>query len=306
MQDTAGHEVASLPAKEPAPSSGTEPAEALAVAWPERGPLDGILSSRRCPGPLHRYWHSLLSLGTVVVLLAAWTIVTTFGFANPRVLPSPGELVREFGVLLTEGYADKPLWVHVGASALRTTTGFLLGALVGIPIGLAMGWSRTVSSVLAPVFAALRPIPPIAFIPLFILFFGLGEPPKIFLIFLVTLYYLVLNTSAGVRMVPRLLLDAGENLGLTRVQLFRDVVIQGAMPQLFTGIKTALALSWGLVVAAELIAAQEGLGYLISDAGTFFRIPDVYLGIMIIAVIGILLEAIVAVVEDRVLHWRGK
>lgn len=282
-------------------SAGPIASESIAVPWRRvRLTVSSILSVPR------RRRNSLISFVTVVAILAAWILVTSLGLASPRVLPSPLLLVSEFRVLLIEGYADKPLWVHVGASALRTATGFVLGVAVGIPVGLLMGWSEIASSVLSPVFAALRPIPPIAFIPLFILFFGLGEPPKIFLIFLVTLYYIVLNTSAGVRLVPRLLIQAGSNIGLSRVQLFRDVIIPGAMPQLFTGVKTAIALSWGLVVAAELIAAQEGLGYLISDAGTFFRIPDVYLGIIIIAVIGIFLETVVVAVEERVLHWRGK
>jgi ABC-type nitrate/sulfonate/bicarbonate transport system permease component len=255
---------------------------------------------------LRRHRYSLISVATVLGLLALWVVVTTLGLASPRVLPSPTQLITELGVLLAEGYAGKPLWVHVGASALRTTSGFLLGLAVGIPIGLLIGTSRIISSVLSPIFAALRPIPAIAFIPLFIIFFGIGEPPKIFLIFLVTLYYVVLNTSAGVRLVPRILLQAGANQGLSGRQLFTDVIIPAALPQIFTGIKTAAALSWGLVVAAELIAAQEGLGYLISDAGTFFRIPDVYLGILIIGAIGLLLESVIVAVENRVLHWRGK
>lgn len=255
---------------------------------------------------LHRYRYSLLSVATVAGLLLVWAAVAGLGLVNSRVLPSPGQLASEFGMLLVDGYAGKPLWRHVGASALRTGTGFLSGLLLGVPIGLLIGRSQVISSVLSPIFAALRPIPAIAFIPLFIIYFGIGEPPKIFLIFMVTLQYVVLNTSMGVRLVPQLLLRAGANQGLTNRQLFTDVIIPAALPQIFVGIKTALALSWALVVAAELIAAQEGLGYLISDAGTFFRIPDVYLGILIIGVIGLFLEGVIVSIEERVLHWRGR
>ena len=148
---------------------------AIATGWSfVRHPLTAIVSSLLPRPGSRRYRNSLIRLGTVVGLLSFWVLVTSFELASPRVLPSPRQLFREFGVLLVEGYADKPLWVHVGASALRTTIGFTLGVIVGIPVGVMMGWSEIISSVLSPVFAALRPIPPIAFIPLFMLFFGIG------------------------------------------------------------------------------------------------------------------------------------
>jgi ABC-type nitrate/sulfonate/bicarbonate transport system permease component len=250
--------------------------------------------------------YAAISALTVVAILAAWVGVTEFGLVKPTVLPSPPDLAREFTVLAVRGYAEKPLLQHVGASLARTFTGLGLGLAVGIPLGLAMGLNRTLYAVLAPVFAFLRPIPPIAFIPLMILYFGIGEFSKIVLIFMAALWFVVLNASAGVRAVPHDLIRAGRNLGLTSFQLFRHVIFWAALPNVMTGVKTATAISWAIVVAAELIAAQAGLGFMVMDATTFFRVPDVYIGIIIIGMIGLLLEAVTRTLERVLLHWQGQ
>lgn len=250
--------------------------------------------------------YALLSWGTVAAVLFLWYAVTALGLVGPFVLPSPGELGREFLALAADGYAQKPLREHVLASLIRTFTGLGLGLLVGIPLGLLMGASRALYAVLAPVFAFMRPIPPIAFIPLMILYFGIGEFSKVFLIFMAALWYVVLNASAGVRAVPQDLLRAARNLGLTRVQVFRHVIFWAALPQIMTGVRTATAISWAIVVAAELIAAQAGLGFLVMDATTFFRVPDVYIGIIIIGLIGLSLEGVTRALEASLLHWQGR
>lgn len=253
-----------------------------------------------------RYRYRLISFGTVAAVLVLWWLVTASGLASPFVLPSPRDLAVELGVLVRGGYAQKPLSTHVFASLARTFTGLGLGLAVGIPVGLLMGANRTVYAVLAPLFAFMRPIPPIAFIPLMILFFGIGEFSKVFLIFMAALWYVVLNTSAGVRAVPEELLRAGRNLGLTQAQLFRHVIFWAALPHIMTGVRTAMAVSWAIVVAAELIAAQAGLGFMVMDATTFFRVPDVYIGIIFIGLAGLSLELIARTLERSFLHWQGR
>jgi ABC-type nitrate/sulfonate/bicarbonate transport system permease component len=253
-----------------------------------------------------RFHYALISWATVAAILLAWWVVTALGLVTPFVLPSPGELLQEVHTLATRGYAQKPLSAHVLASVARTLAGLGAGLAVGIPLGLWMGMNRTVSAVLSPVFAFLRPIPPIAFIPLMILYFGIGEFSKLVLIFMAALYYVVLNTAAGVAAVPADLISAGRNLGLTRVQLFRHVIFPAALPYVMTGARTATAISWAIVVAAELIAAQAGLGFMVMDAATFFRVPDVYVGIGIIGLIGVALEAATRALERSLLHWQGR
>ena len=259
--------------------------------------------------PIRRPWiprDVMVSALTVVTIVAVWTVVTTVFRVSPLILPSPRAMGDELQVLLASGYAAKPLYVHVAASLFRSLTGLVAGIALAIPIGLAMGYNRTISAALVPVFGFFRPIPPIAFIPLMILWFGIGELSKILLIFAASFNYTVLNSAAGMRAVPDQLIRKGRNLGLTRWQLFSSVMLPAAMPHIFTGIKTSTAVSWAIVVAAELIAAQEGLGFIIQDAGTFFRITDVFLGIFIIGLIGVSLELLISFIERRTLHWQGK
>jgi NitT/TauT family transport system permease protein len=250
--------------------------------------------------------YSLLSWLTLAVIFFLWYLVTEMGWISSFVLPPPASLWGEFQVLLSEGYAGKSLTEHVFASLFRTFTGLGLGIVLGVPLGLLMGSSRVANAIFGPIFSFLRPIPPIAFIPLMILYFGIGEFSKVALIFLAAFYYVVLNSSAGVRTVPQDLIRAGLNMGLSRGKLFSKVMFWAALPHIMTGIKTATAISWAIVVAAELIAAQAGLGFMVMDATTFFRVPDVYIGIFIIGLIGVILEAITLAVDRKLLHWMGR
>jgi len=252
------------------------------------------------------YKYAAISALTVVALLVLWAIVTSVFSISHLVLPSPRVMLEEITNLLRIGYSGKALHVHVIASLLRSLTGLIAGIVLAVPVGLLMGYSRTFNAVLLPIFGFFRPIPPIAFIPLMILWFGIGELGKVLLIFAASFNYTVLNSAAGMRSVPEQLIRAGINLGLTRRQLFLSVMLPAAMPHIFTGIKISTAVSWAIVVAAELIAGQEGLGFIIMDAGTFFRIADVFLGIIIVGAIGVSLEIMISGLERKVLHWQGK
>jgi len=160
-------------------------------------------------------FYSLISWGTVAAILLLWYITTAYGLISAFVLPSPATLWAEFGALVAKGYAGKSLTEHILASLFRTFTGLGLGIAIGVPVGLLMGSNRIANAILGPIFSFLRPIPPIAFIPLMILYFGIGEFSKVALIFLAALYYVVLNSSAGVRTVPQDLVRAGQNMGLS-------------------------------------------------------------------------------------------
>jgi len=253
-----------------------------------------------------RRTHTSLSWLTGGVLFALWALVTNRGWVDPVILPSPQVMYATAVSFFTEGYSDNSAWHHIMASVFRTFTGLAGGIIFGLPVGLLIGYYRPVNAILGPIFSFIRPVPPIAFIPLVILYFGIGEFPKILLIGTAAFWYVVLNTSHGVRSVSIDLIRAALNLGVRPHQLVFRVIFPAALPHVMTGIKTATALSWAIVVAAELVAAQSGLGYLIMDAATFFRVPHVYLGIIIIGVIGLALEALTNVLENRLLHWRGR
>lgn len=246
------------------------------------------------------------SVVAIAGLGLAWVATTETGLVGPSYLPSPSALAAEFAALLQNGYQGIPLSTHIGISLMRTLVGFTTGVAVGVPLGLLTGYSRRFGAMVSPIMAFVRPIPPIAFIPMAVLYFGLGELGKVVLIFFTSFNYVHVNAHAGAANIPIAYKRAAQSLGLTRWQTFYRVVLPGAIPQIFTGLKVAMALSWAVVVAAELTGAQAGLGYMISDAALLFRIPVVFIGVALIGAIGLALNLMLNLVEDKVVHWKGR
>ncbi len=246
---------------------------------------------------------SLLSLAGWFVL---WYVLTSFHFVNTDLLISPGALADSFFNLAQNGYAGSPLYVHFLASMIRAGAGFLAGVLIGVPTGLLLGMNRFAYFTFNPLFSIIRPIPTIAFIPLVILWFGIGESSKVLVIFVTAFLFIILNTYTGVQQIPVGYIRVAQNLGANAWQRFWKVMLPAAAPSIMAGLKTGLALSWQVVVAAELIAAQQGLGFMIMDATTFYRIPVVYIGVALIGVVGFMLEGGVTLLEQRYVHWKGR
>ena len=248
----------------------------------------------------------LLGLASIFGGLIVWTAIVQSGLLSSRLVPSPFDLLDQAVSLLSGGYTSTTLYAHVAASLARTLVGFTIAVVLGVPLGLLIGRSKVLEALVYPWFAFLRPIPAIAFVPLVILWFGIGEFSKISVIFFTSFLYITVNTMAAVKGVPEQLLRAGSSLGAKHRKLFLYVTLPAALPQILTGIRIGSAISWTLVVAAELVAAQVGLGYMIMDAATFFRVKDVYVGLIAIGIIGFLLESTIALVEQKVVHWHGK
>lgn len=250
--------------------------------------------------------YKLVSLAAVAAVAAAWVAASFGGWLNPDKLPPIQAMVAALTDLLRNGYGGVPFLHEIAASLYRALTGFLLAVLAGVPFGIFIGSNRIAGAIFGPFLGFLRPIPPIALIPLFIFYFGIGEFSKVALIFITAFWYVTLSAASGVRSVPRDLVLAGRSLGMGRRQIFFHVVLPASLPHILTGMRVAMALCWALVVAAELIAAQVGLGYMIMDATTFFRIPVVYIGVVAIGLIGLFLEGVLVAIEGRLLHWRGQ
>ena len=259
----------------------------------------GEPSERRVPDVAY-------SVGAIVALLLLWFALSHSSLIKPGYLPTPELLWQTFVEIVSDGYQGQPLWQHIRISLFRTLSGFLAGVVVGVPLGLLTGYSRRAGAIVSPIMAFIRPIPPIAFIPMTVLYFGLGEVGKIVLIFFVSFNYVQANAHAGAASFPIAYRRASESLGLTPSQTFCRIVLPGALPQIFTGLKVALALSWAVVVAAELVGAQSGLGFMISDAALLFRIPVVFIGIALIGAIGLLLNVALNALEARIVHWKGR
>lgn len=250
--------------------------------------------------------NGVISALSVFGLFAIWWVATHVGLVDEMYLPSPEGMFREMVALIENGYKNVPLYQHVGASLMRTLSGFILGALVGVPVGLMTGYSRVGGAMVSPIMAFIRPIPPIAFIPMAVLYFGLGETGKVALIFFTAFNYAHVNAHAGAASVPIAYYRAAQSIGLNRLQTFFRVVLPATIPAIFTGLKVAMALSWAVVVAAELVGAQRGLGFMISDAAQLFRIPVVFIGIALIGLIGLLLNVALSAAEAKLVHWKGR
>jgi NitT/TauT family transport system permease protein len=249
---------------------------------------------------------AVVSTASVLFLLILWTAVSMSGKLPPGYLPTPLQIGDELKTLFTVGYKGVPIWEHIGISLFRALTGFIIGVAIGVPLGLFTGYSRIGNWIVSPVMAFVRPIPPIAFIPMVVLYFGLGELGKVVLIVWTAFNYVHVNAHAGAANVPIAYMRAARSIGLTPHQVFTRIVLPAAMPQIFTGLKVAMALSWAVVVAAELIGAQAGLGYMISDAALTFRITAVFVGIGLIGAIGLALNGVLNLAEARLIHWKGR
>jgi ABC-type nitrate/sulfonate/bicarbonate transport system permease component len=272
------------------------------VEAPVKAPRQANLTT----GPGRRIPDIAYSAGAIVVLLLIWIIGWKTQFINPQYFPTPATLWDAWSDLVKNGYSGHPLWQHIGISLVRTLLGFVIGVAIGVPVGLLAGYQRQAGAVISPIMAFIRPIPPIAFIPMSVLYFGLGEVGKVVLIVFVSFNYVQANAQAGAANIPIMYLRAAESIGLSRLQTFFRIVLPGALPQIFTGLKVALALSWAVVVAAELVGAQMGLGYMISDAAQLFRISVVYIGIILIGIIGLVMNLTLSGMENRIVHWRGR
>jgi NitT/TauT family transport system permease protein len=234
----------------------------------------------------------LLPLGTVTALLLGWH----FGVvaSGSDLFPKPHEVLAGIVELAERGLLTK----YVIASLFRVTWGFGLAVLVGVPLGLVLGWFRPAFLALNPLIQALRPISPIAWIPVAILWFGIADAAPVFLIFLASVFPITTSSMAAVQNMQQVYLRAAQNFGLTGVPLFRRVIFPAALPQIITGLRIALGVAWLVVVAAEMIAVNSGLGYLIIDARNAGKRYDlVVAGMVLIGLIGLVLDLLVRRLE---------
>lgn len=239
-------------------------------------------------------------LAVMAFLIVVWWIVVIQ--TESVIFPTPLQVVT--GTL--ELAADGTLWEHIGSSLARVGAGFLLAVVVAIPMGLWMGRVDGAYTTLNPIFQILRPISPIAWIPLAILWFGVGNVSPIFLIFIASVFPMIVQTAAGVHTIERRYLRAAENFGVSRAVLFRQVVIPAVLPEIIVGMRITLGVAWLVVVAAEMIALRSGLGYLIMDSRNAGNRYDLVIAAMIIiGMIGLLLDGATRLLERlKSVRWR--
>lgn len=225
---------------------------------------------------------------------------------EPIWLPSPEAVAARFAEIAQSGYQNFTLWEHLGASLLRVLAGFALGSLVGIPLGYAMGLSGWFRGWFDPIVEFMRPVPPLALIPLVIIWFGIWETGKVVLLFLAALWVMTIAARAGVSGVNITKVHAAYSLGASKWQLLRHVILPNSLPEIFTGARVAMGVCWGTVVAAELVAAQKGAGMMIIAASKFQLTDIVLMGIILIGIIGYAIDVIMRLAEQKLVPWKGQ
>ncbi len=240
------------------------------------------------------------------VAAALWIFVTSTGLVRDLFLPGPADLWGGLQELLEEGYKGRSLAEHIGMSLWRVGAGFLTGAIVGSLLGLGMGTVRWVDAAASPFIEFLRPLPQLAYLILLIVWLGIGEESKVTMLFLAALPVSAIAARDGVRNVAPERLNAARALGATRWQIFVHVIAPSAAPEILTGARLAAGIVYGTLIAAEIIAGSNGIGWMIMDSGRFLRSDYVFAGILIIGLAGLLIDQALLVLQRRVVHWTGR
>jgi taurine transport system permease protein len=247
-----------------------------------------------------------ISLITAIVIIGAWFLVTEMGWVKPLFLPSPIAVYNKFILASTEGVANSTLWEHTQASLLRVFGAFFLACLTAIPIGIWMGVSRVGRGLFDPIIEFYRPLPPLAYLPLVIIWLGIGEFPKIFLIYLAIFAPMAIAARAGVKSVSIEQIHAAYAMGGTQGQIIRHVILKAALPEIFTGMRIGIGVGWTTLVAAEMIAADRGLGFMVLNAAQFLASDTVIMGIIVIGVFAFAFDLLVRYLERLLIPWKGK
>jgi taurine transport system permease protein len=239
---------------------------------------------------------TLISSMTIVVLLAIWWFVTAVGWIDALFLPSPVAVLDRLQDLMTNGYMSISLWSHIGASLGRIGTALVAAVITAIPVGIAIGRNKVIRGVVDPIIEFYRPIPPLAYLPLI-------ELSKVLLIYLAIFAPIVIATATGVRSVDQAKIRAAQSLGATPLQIIQHVVLPSALPGILTGIRIGLGVGWSTLVAAELVGASEGLGFMVQSSSQLLATDVVIVGILIIAVIAFALEIGLRRLQKKLVPW---
>ncbi len=271
---------------------------------------------------------TLISVVTITTLLFAWWLVTDLELIRPLFVPSPELVFAKFMKISCfdhyweslavaigaaaevtsecEGFSENPLHMHILWSLYRVFTSFFLAVVTAIPIGIAMGMNRYARGVFDPPIEFYRPIPPLAYLPLTIIWFGIGDFGKIFLIYLACFAPLAISARAGVRSCSIEQIHAAYSFGATSNQIVWHVVLRAALPEILTGMRISIAFGWTTLVAAEMVAAKAGIGVMVLNAARFLATDIVFLGIIVIGLIAFFFDSLMRWIEGLLVPWKGK
>ncbi|OCP18388.1 MULTISPECIES: ABC transporter permease subunit [unclassified Ensifer] len=247
-----------------------------------------------------------ISLLTALTLVALWLLVTEMQWVRPLFLPSPLSVWDKFVIALTEGVSNSTLAQHTLASLGRVLGAFALALVTAVPIGILMGVNRVMRGLFDPIIEFYRPLPPLAYLPLIIIWLGIGEFPKVFLIYLAIFAPMAIAARAGVRSVSIEQIHAAYAMGASRRQVISHVILKAALPEIFTGMRIGIGVGWTTLVAAEMVAAHRGLGFMVLNAAEFLASDTVIMGIIVIGVFAFAFDLLIRHLEKALIPWKGK
>jgi len=246
-----------------------------------------------------------LSVVSIALALAVWQVLNALRVVSPDLVPGPTAVARTFVDILVHGYRGTTLLQDILATLYRVAAAFVLASILGIPLGLAMGYNRWIRAAFDYVVQLTRPLPPLSYYILLIVWLGTGNSSKIALLYLTAFPILVIDTMAGVRATPIQKIQAAQALGANEWQIFRYVILPSALPMIFSGMSIAMAVTFSTVVAAELLAASDGLGWMVFSASKFLRNDVIIMTIIVLGLLGVCLTRVIRALDKHVIHWRG-
>lgn len=246
-------------------------------------------------------FERVVGIVTPLLLVVAWEIAGRFGLIDVRFFPPPSNIMHQVGVLLASG----ELVTNTLASLRRLALGMLLGGVPALLLGLAMGISRPLRAAVNPLISATYPIPKSAILPLVLLIFGLGETSKVVMVALGAFYPIVINTMVGVVNLDRIYLDVGHNFRASRWQVFRTIALPGALPSIMAGIKLAAGMGLILIAISEMVAANDGIGFMIWNAWQVLTVDTMYVGLLVIAILGFVFSVVLDEIEGWLIPWKS-
>lgn len=246
-----------------------------------------------------------IPLIVIIVLLAVWQFLVSVVRLPPVVLPSPLTVLNDAKIMATTGFQGETLWTDAWVSAARIAAGFVAAIIIGAPLGLWMGTNKYVFRAIDPILQFVRPVPPLAYIPLLVVWFGIGEVSKGMVILLGSIPIIMISALSGVKSTPRHRIQVAQCLGATRFQIFRYVILPSALPEIFTGMRVGIGVAWTCLVAAEMVGASAGLGALVELAGNAIDAGGVLVGIVAIGLLGYFMELVIRAIERIAVPWKG-
>jgi ABC-type nitrate/sulfonate/bicarbonate transport system permease component len=244
----------------------------------------------------------MLSVLSPAILVALWEVAALAGRVDTRFFPAPSSIFQALGRMIQTG----ELWENLSISLQRIAIGFTIGAVPGVIIGLAMGLFSPIRAVIQPLVDGTFPIPKIAVLPLFIMIFGIGEESKYAIIAVAVIYLVLINTAAGVRNIEKIYLDVGKNFHASRLMMFTDIALPGALPMIVTGLRLGMGVALLVIVAAEFVGARSGIGYIIWTSWQVFQVEKLYVGLLVIALVGFGSAILLSWLERVLIPWKHR